>query len=81
MTDPTRVLGDVDGARALDDLGVDRALEAGLEAVRAAREVDPPTCALGDLGERLVEPPEGRLDVGGELLGPILDPQHFAEQP
>ena len=73
-------ISDVDPAYALDDLRVDRALEARLQAVRAAGEVDPRPRVGRHLGQHLVDVGEGRLGIGGELLAALGDAQDLAGQ-
>ena len=75
-----RVQGDVDRAGPLDDLGVDRAAEPGLETIGAAREIDPRSFLLRHVGERGVDLGQSALDVARDPLGPLLDPENRAEQ-
>ena len=58
-----RRLGDIAAARALDDLGVDGADDAGLEPVGAARKIDARALVRRALRERRVDLGEGVLDV------------------
>ena len=66
---------------ALQNLQIDRAGEAGLQAVDPAPVVDPGPLSLGDGGDARAGPVQGLLGIACELLRAILHAQQLAEQP
>jgi hypothetical protein len=64
----------------LDDLGVDRAFQSGLQPVRAARHVDTRALCHRRLGQDRIHPGEGLLHVPGQRLAARGYAKYFADQ-